>query len=705
MYPEATVSSGGAGDWKASLSPALREKVPEDAVRCVQTNEGATIFYNSEGNVVGDPKGYSANGSVFTASTEQTQNTQSTQTSQGTQTGNNPVSQNQGNPSIFNFPGGQIGTDLSQSWMNGSYYIDPGTFQSASNGMFAGIFANLFSGGLFGMGWLTNLFSGFMSALNFNFDFSNISTSSQSSRVPTGFPEDKVPEGATRWTVSGGVYKFYGSDGKIVGSENGYGLDGSEVTTTQSADEGQVQHTAIAEGSKPTGYAGDVPSGATQYDVNDGVYTFYGASGNKLGDYNADGTAHVTQGGGTTSAAGGTTTTTRTGGVPEGWSRAGSEAGFFGDDFKPVVRKKDRETSEWEIYYRGANDVASYLINKFGVEGLSNDQIESLSRALISANPSVFNSDGTLKNGVTDWSKLDFPASKEALMAACGSDSPAAANPAATNNSAQTRDASVVQTAFDKLFSDNDIEGFVSQNITIDELSQIMNSISTNHRVTTTEKNGQIEITVKEGTNDTWTIHKSRTFTFDKSTGRLVSLSSNSGGYTSIEDITYDQNGNLSSYTSNTSPIGMQAYHGTATHYFKDGEEIKKVIGGHRSNGYAITENLPTSTYYFGSENFEQERPQFDVSLLSPSTPGYRSDGSGAVVENDQCTIRSYTEANYRNAMYVYMGTQPIPDEDYATLAKYIYTDKQTGEVYVLDENGNALSKLKCQGGPVHWRE
>ncbi|MBR2525593.1 hypothetical protein IKE67_03925 [bacterium] len=396
-----TVSGSNGGNSRHNVTTLTADKLKQQAASLgadeyVQNADGATIFYKN-GSVVGATNGYNGDGSIFGATST---DNNSARTGSGSGQGSSGTSDI---GSMLSGGSASSGADFTSSWTSGNagYSIDPGLFGSSSVGLFAGLMGSLsgFSG-FMNMNWLSNLFNGFLSSLSFNFN-----------------------------TTTSGAHN-------------------------NPQNESQNQYTSITNGSI-SGYTGTIPTGATQYKVENGVYTFYDANGNQIGEaagYKADGTKVETApavvdntpaGGGDTPPAARRPASR----VPSGWQRAGSNSNLFGDDFKPVSRKKDRETAEWETTYRSASDVANYLISKLGVTGLNNTQIETFTKALISANPSVFSSDGSLKPGVTDWSKLDYPGSREAILAACGqSTAPAGGNdpagqttPPASSSQSQTQ--------------------------------------------------------------------------------------------------------------------------------------------------------------------------------------------------------------------------------------------------------------------------
>jgi len=260
MYPEKVdATSGGGADWKAGLSPKLKERTPEGAVRFEQTDEGATIFYDASGKVVGNEKGYNANGSVFTSSTAGT-GTGSTGT-RTTATGDLST--------LLSGNGSAVGGDLTSSWTNGSFKIDENMFNAASNGMFAGILSTMF-GGTNMVNWMQNVYNGFLNSLSFNFNTSSTSTSTRTdtdnegatvdggsktssntsgqksvSDFPSGGKITK-PEGAEKYEIKDGITIFYDNSGKVIAR---YGSDGTKLQT----DPTETPTGNNPTGSKPTG--------------------------------------------------------------------------------------------------------------------------------------------------------------------------------------------------------------------------------------------------------------------------------------------------------------------------------------------------------------------------------------------------------------------------------------------------------------------
>ena len=104
--------------------------------------------------------------------------------------------------------------------------------------------------------------------------------------------------------------------------------------------------------------------------------------------------------------------------VPAGWSHAKTDNPFEAD-YTPVQRAPSYPHSLITV---SCTEVAYKLMDKYNIDNelLTREEKELLIKGLEAANPSVFDNIGRVKTGVTDWSKLDYPGSKELILAACG---------------------------------------------------------------------------------------------------------------------------------------------------------------------------------------------------------------------------------------------------------------------------------------------
>ena len=266
MYPNARVDGNpGGADWKSKLPEALKNKIPEGADNFYK--DGDVYIFTKGGAVISGGK-YKADGSVFTASSSSSSNMPALDNNQITQ------GMMQQGGSIFNFGAG-TGVDLNSSFMGGNYNINTNKLMGSAGLLGAASMlaseAPLGLGGLLGSLAMPGIMAGFMKSLSFNFDFSNMFTSSQAG---TGTGTGTLPEGFEQ-TALAGVYK---KDGKFYKKDdNGNWL--------QCDDTGKIKD----EAKLPTGYEKTATEGIykkgeeyIKYDAETRTYVACDKDGNKI---------------------------------------------------------------------------------------------------------------------------------------------------------------------------------------------------------------------------------------------------------------------------------------------------------------------------------------------------------------------------------------------------------------------------------------
>ncbi len=266
MYPNARVDGNpGGADWKSKLPEALKSKVPEGADNFYK--DGDVYIFTKGGAAISGGK-YKADGSVFTASSSSSSNMPALDNNQITQ----GIVQQGG--SIFNFGAG-TGVDLNSSFMGGNYNINTNKLMGSAGLLGAASMlaseAPLGLGGLLGSLAMPGIMAGFMKSLSFNFDFSNMFTSSQA-----GSGTGTLPEGFEQ-TALAGVYK---KDGKFYKKDdNGNWL--------QCDDTGKIKDEAkLPDGYQKTATEGIYKKGEEyiKYDAETRTYVACDANGNKKAD-------------------------------------------------------------------------------------------------------------------------------------------------------------------------------------------------------------------------------------------------------------------------------------------------------------------------------------------------------------------------------------------------------------------------------------
>ena len=264
MYPNARVDGNpGGADWKSKLPEALKSKVPEGADNFYK--DGDVYIFTKGGAAISGGK-YKADGSVFTASSSSSSNMPALDNNQITQ----GIVQQGG--SIFNFGAG-TGVDLNSSFVGGNYNVNTNKLMGAAGLLGATSMlaseAPLGLGGLLGSLAMPGIMAGFMKSLSFNFDFSNMFTSSQA-----GSGTGTLPEGFEQ-TALAGVYKkdgnFYKKD------DNGNWL--------QCDDTGKIKDEAnLPKNYKKTATEGIYKKGEEyiKYDAETRTYVACDKDGNKI---------------------------------------------------------------------------------------------------------------------------------------------------------------------------------------------------------------------------------------------------------------------------------------------------------------------------------------------------------------------------------------------------------------------------------------
>lgn len=398
MYPDARVPSGGGADeWKSRLPQGFdQSKIPAGANGV--TKDGDVYIFTKDGVALQNGK-YNADGSLFDGTTGGaaqgggaaggggTPDKAAGNASSGTGTpdvssqlsgqskgGASAGGGNNGNGNVSLFGNGFTSSvggygDLSSSWASGAFDIDPNRLMQSANMMqnLTNLAGNVpFGlGSFFAQGPLMAVLQSFMNAISFKFDFSN--------------------------------FNFRGTQ--------------STTTTTTTS-------TTVSSDDSEGGTSNDIPNGYEATDVT-GVFKkgnkYYKYDANKnLVECNADGTDKTS-----TST---TTTTTKTKGntdkssdkdktaakpktrkSPDGWYAA-SNAG--NDPIKNITVDNLKEADK-----NDKSSAVDYVINKLVglVPGLSAYDRAEIKNAIIKNNKSVFNSDGSLKDGLKDLSKLDIP--------------------------------------------------------------------------------------------------------------------------------------------------------------------------------------------------------------------------------------------------------------------------------------------------------
>ena len=395
MYQNARVDGNpGGGDWKSKLPEALKNKVPEGADNFYK--DGDVYIFTKDGAAISGGK-YKADGSVFTASSSSSSNMPALD--------NNKITQGimQQGGSIFNFGAG-TGVDLNSSFVGGNYNVNTNKLMGAAG--LLGVTSMLASeaplglGGLLGSLAMPGIMAGFMKSLSFNFDFSNMFTSSQAGSgtgtLPEGFEKTALPD----------VYK---KDGKFYKKDDiGNWL--------QCDDTGKIKD----EAKLPTGYEKTATEGIykkgevyIKYDAETRTYVACDANGNKKADAPAAEKPAADKPAADKPAADKPAAEKPAAKKPAADKPAAERPARQRIDmtgFSSYSNNKNLKNIKFDDV-KNAQNAAQHVLEAMikGYEGLDDTQKAKLKAEIIKHNPSVFASDGKLKAGVTSLGKLDVP--------------------------------------------------------------------------------------------------------------------------------------------------------------------------------------------------------------------------------------------------------------------------------------------------------